>query len=134
MKDRAMQALYLLALEPIAETTADKNSYGFRSKRSPADAIGQCFSALAKKQAPEWILEANIKSCFDEIDHRWMETNIPMDSVILKRWLKAGYVAKSEWFRALKGTPQGGVISPTLMNMVLEAWKRWLSMRPTDNA
>ena len=120
MKDRAMQALHLLALEPIAETTADKNSYGFRPKRSTADAIGQCFCALAKKQAPEWVLEADIKSCFDEIDHRWMETNIPMDRVVLARWLKAGYVEKSEWFQTLKGTPQGGVISPTLMNMTLD--------------
>jgi RNA-directed DNA polymerase len=65
MKDRAMQALYLLALEPIAECTADRNSYGFRSKRSVADAIEQCWLALSKNGSAEWILEGDIKSCLD---------------------------------------------------------------------
>jgi len=66
MKDRAMQALYALALKPIAETQADANSYGFREKRSVADAIAQCFICLAKKASPQWILEADIKACFDQ--------------------------------------------------------------------
>jgi RNA-directed DNA polymerase len=65
MKDRAMQALYLHALEPIAETTGDPNSYGFRKERSTADAIEQCFTALNKRKSPHWILEGDIKSCFD---------------------------------------------------------------------
>jgi RNA-directed DNA polymerase len=65
MKDRAMQALHLLALDPIAETTGDLNSYGFRKSRSTADAIGQCFIALAKKQSPQWILEGDVKGCLD---------------------------------------------------------------------
>lgn len=65
MKDRAMQALYLLALEPVAESLADRNSYGFRSQRSPADAIGQCYTVLSQKAAPSWILEGDIKGCFD---------------------------------------------------------------------
>ena len=127
MKDRAMQALHLLALEPVAETTADKNSYGFRPKRSTADAIGQCFCALAKKQAAEWVLEADIKSCFDEIDHAWMKENIPMDTAILNSWLKAGYIEKSDWFQTLKGTPQGGVISPLLANLFMHyAFDEWM--------
>lgn len=54
MKDRAMQALYALALTPVAETLADPNSYGFRPKRSAADAIDQCFNALAKKSSSKW--------------------------------------------------------------------------------
>ena len=124
MKDRAMQALHLLALEPIAETRADKNSYGFRPKRSTADAIGQCFCALAKKQAPQWVLEADIKACFDQIDHAWLEKHIPMDTLILRRWLKTGYIDNSEWFTTLQGTPQGGVISPTLMNMTLDGLEK----------
>ncbi len=65
MKDRAMQALYKLALDPVAETTADPNSYGFRSERSTADAIEQCFIVLAHAQRAQWILEADIKGCFD---------------------------------------------------------------------
>ena len=65
MSCRAMQALYLLALDPSAETTSDRNSYGFRKERSPADAIEHCFTALGKKRSPQWILEGDIKACFD---------------------------------------------------------------------
>ncbi len=85
MKCRAMQALYLLALEPIAEMMADKNSYGFRPLRSAADAIGQCFSALAKQGSANYILEADIKSCFNNISHQWLLKNTPMDKEILKK-------------------------------------------------
>ncbi len=92
MKDRAMQALYLLALEPVAETTADSNSYGFRKGRSTADAREQCFCVLAKRTSPEWILEGDIKGCFDHISHEWLIGNIPMDKVMLKKWLKCGFV------------------------------------------
>lgn len=65
MHDRAMQALYLLALDPIAEVIGDPNSYGFRQERSPADAIEQCFSALSRQNSAQWILEVDIKGCFD---------------------------------------------------------------------
>src|SRR5271166_2390981 len=90
LRDRAMQALHALALKPIAETVADRNSYGFREGRSCADAIGQCFCALAKSYAPVWVLEGDIKSCFDRISHQWLLANIPMDAGILRRWLDAG--------------------------------------------
>lgn len=69
MKDRAMQALYLLALDPVAETKADKNSYGFRKGRSTKDAIAQCFLSLCKDHNAQWIMEADIKACFDHISH-----------------------------------------------------------------
>ena len=82
MKDRAMQALYLLALDPIAETTADPNSYGFRKNRSTSDAIEQCFIVTSMKISAQWILEADIKGCFDNISHDWMIANIPMDKAI----------------------------------------------------
>jgi RNA-directed DNA polymerase len=65
MPCRAMQALYLLALDPIAETLADPNSYGFRPERSTADAIEQCFNVLAKQKSPQWIFEGDIAACFD---------------------------------------------------------------------
>ena len=90
MKDRAMQALYLLALEPVSETTADSNSYGFRKERSTGDAREQCFCVLAKKTSPEWIMEGDIKGCFDHISHEWLLNNIPMDKVMLRKWLKCG--------------------------------------------
>jgi RNA-directed DNA polymerase len=64
MKDRAMQALYSLALDPVVETQSDPHSYGFRSQRSTQDAREQCFKALAKKNQAHWVLEADIKGCF----------------------------------------------------------------------
>jgi len=120
MKDRAMQALHLLGLDPVSESLADTNSYGFRPFRSCADAIARCFSMLAKPNAPVWILEADIKGCFDNISHKWLLKNIPMNKAILNKWLKAGYVSKQGLFPTKEGTPQGSVISPTLANIVLD--------------
>jgi RNA-directed DNA polymerase len=120
MKDRAMQALYLLALEPVAECLADKNSYGFRPQRSAADAIGQCYTVLCQKAAPAWILEGDIKACFDNIDHNWLATHIPTDKVVLQKWLKAGFMDKHCLHPTEAGTPQGGIISPTLANLALD--------------
>jgi RNA-directed DNA polymerase len=118
--DRAMEALQLLALEPVAETLADPNAYGFRPKRSAADAIGQCFIALAKKQSAQWILEGDIKSCFDRISHSWLNDHIPMDKSILRKWLAAGYMEEGVVYPTEAGTPQGGIASPALANMTLD--------------
>ena len=109
MHDRAMQALYKMALDPIAETTADPNSYGFRPYRRCADAIAQCFITLAKKRSPVWVLEGDIKACFDEISHQWILDNIPLDRQILKKWLSAGYIEEKTVYPTRKGTPQGGL-------------------------
>jgi len=119
MNCRAMQALHLMALEPVVEMRADKNAYGFRPKRSTADAIEQCFCLLAKKGASQWILEGDIKACFDKISHTWLSDNILMDRAILDKWLKAGYIDKGQFYHMEQGTPQGGVISPTLLNATL---------------
>jgi RNA-directed DNA polymerase len=100
MRDRAMQALYLLALEPVSESVADKNAYGFRPKRSCADAIAQCYSALSRKTCAPWILEGDIKACFDKISHQWILDNIPMDKSVLGKWLKAGYHNCTQLMRA----------------------------------
>jgi len=120
MRDRAIQALHLLCLDPVSETLADVNSYGFRPFRSCADAIARCFSMLSKSNAPVWILEGDIKGCFDNISHDWLLKNIPMNKTILNKWLKAGFVEKQVLFSTKQGTPQGSVISPTLANMVLD--------------
>lgn len=98
IKDRAMQALYLLALEPVAETKADRCSFGFRPERSTADAIEQCFTALARQISPQWILEGDIKGCFDNISHDWLLGHIPTDREILRKWLKAGYMEDRQLF------------------------------------
>jgi RNA-directed DNA polymerase len=127
MRCRAMQALHLLALEPVAETTADMNSYGFRPERSTADAGAQCFVCLAQKAGAQWVLEADIKACFDQISHEWMLANISMDKVILQKWLKAGYVYQNELFPTNAGTPQGGIISPVAANMTLDGLEAMLA-------
>jgi RNA-directed DNA polymerase len=129
MKCRAMQALHLLALEPIAETTADPNSYGFRPERSTADAGEQCFNALAKKASAQWVLEGDIQSCFDKISHDWILTNIPTDKVMLRKWLKAGFVYQNELFPTDAGTPQGGIISPAIANMTLDGLEAMLAKK-----
>src|SRR5216683_6564692 len=112
MKDRAMQALYLQALDPIAETLADPNSYGFRKERSCADAMAQCATVLSNSTRPQWILEGDIKSCFDRISHNWLLSHIPMEKTILNKWLKAGYMDKSVLYPTDDGTPQGGILTP----------------------
>lgn len=129
MTDRAMQTLYKFSLEPIAETYANPNSYGFRIGRSTHDAIEQCFTDLNKGKSPEWILEGDIKGCFDHISHEWLLENIPMDTQILEKWLKCGYVETRKLFPTDEGAPQGGTISPTLMNMTLDGLERLLQER-----
>jgi RNA-directed DNA polymerase len=125
MKDRAQQALYLLALAPVVETTADKNSYGFRQQRSCADAMVQCFLALRSANT-QWILEGDIKSCFDKISHDWLLAHVPIDRVILQKWLKSGYMEKHVLHETTDGTPQGGIISPALANCALDGLERLL--------
>ena len=120
MHDRAMQALYLLALDPMAETQGDPNSYGFRTERSTADAIGQCFTVLSHKHAASWILEGDIRACFDEISHDWLLSHIPMDRVMLKKWLKAGFIDKQVLYSTEAGVPQGGICSPVIANLALD--------------
>ncbi|ELT2876646.1 group II intron reverse transcriptase/maturase [Salmonella enterica] len=129
MKDRAMQALYLFALEPIAETTADRRSFGFRAGRCTADAIEQCFTSLARKRSAQWVLEGDIKGCFDNINHDWLLTHIPMDRTILRMWLQAGYIENQQLFPVEAGTPQGGIISPVLANMALDGLEAILEYR-----
>ncbi|MGN0734691.1 MAG: group II intron reverse transcriptase/maturase [Anaerovoracaceae bacterium] len=129
MYDRAMQALYALALEPVAETTADTKSFGFRKERSAQDACEYIFTALSRKFSPEWVLEGDIKGCFDNISHEWLLKNIPMDKSVLKQFLKAGFIFKGELFPTEDGTPQGGVISPMLANMALDGMQKALSDR-----
>ena len=124
MTDRAMQTLYKFALEPIAEATADPNSYGFRAKRCTQDAIEQCFTSLNKAKSPKWVLEGDIKGCFDNISHEWIIKNIPMDKELLRKWLECGYIETKVLFPTKTGTPQGSAISPIICNMVLDGLEK----------
>jgi RNA-directed DNA polymerase len=119
MTDRAMQALEALALDPVIESGSDKTSFGFRKKRSCQDAMKQLYIDLARKDGPEWIVEGDIKACFDEIAHEWLIGHTPMEKTVLTEFLKAGYVYEGQLFPTTRGTPQGGIISPILANHTL---------------
>jgi len=119
MLDRAMQALHLLALEPVVEVTSDPKSYGFRPDRSTADAMVELFHLLAPQTGAQWILEADIKGFFDNINHDWLSRNVCMDKVVLSKWLKAGVIDRQQCSATTAGTPQGGIISPCLANATL---------------
>lgn len=130
MYDRAMQALYALALDPVAETAADPRSFGFRKGRCCQDACEYIFADMSRRNvSPQWVLEGDIKGCFDHISHQWLIDNIPMDKSILKQFLKAGFVFQGELFPTEAGTPQGGIISPILANMALDGMQKLLSDR-----
>jgi len=132
MKDRAMQALYLLGLDPIEETLADGHSYGFRVERNCADAVDQCHKLLRRQHGvngPDYVLEGDITSCYDRFNHEWLLDHIPMDRVMLGKWLKAGYLEKNALFATTEGTPQGGIISPAIANRALDGLQRLLEER-----
>lgn len=124
MYDRTMQTLYALALEPIAEVKGDSVSFGFRKGRSAKDACEQIFCVLARKCSPHWILEGDIKGCFDNINHEWLLANIPMDKRIMRQFLKSGFIYKSVLFPTETGSPQGGSISSLYANMTLDGLEK----------
>src|SRR3972149_7355236 len=133
MYDRSMQALYALALEPIAEIKGDRTSFGFRKFRSTHYACQYAFHYLCTKNSPVWVLEGDIKGCIDNISHQWLIDNVPMDISILKQFLKAGYIFDRQLFQTEAGTPQGGIISPILANMALDGIEKMLSEKYPKN-
>jgi RNA-directed DNA polymerase len=126
MSDRARQALWNLALLPCVEATSDPHSYGFRPYRGCWDANAQIRTLLDKSTSPTWILDADIEKCFDSINHDWLLKHTPMETKVLKSWLKAGYLEGDRLFHTDEGTPQGGVISPTLANLTLNGLEKHL--------
>lgn len=121
MKDRAMQALHLLALDPVLETVSDPNSYGFRKNRSTADAMSQIFVCMSRKASAQWVLDADIEGFFDHINHEWMLNQVHMDREVLRKWLKSGVIDRGQLLATTAGTPQGGIISPALANWTLNS-------------
>jgi RNA-directed DNA polymerase len=127
LNDRIRQQMYYLAVAPISETTADVNSFGFRPERNCADAIETLFNCLCKRiGGPQWVMEGDIKGCFDNISHAWMLNHICIDKVILSKWLKSGYIDTGKLFPTNAGSPQGGIISPCLSNLVLDGFEKLL--------
>lgn len=133
MKDRAIQCLWHMALVPVAEERADPNAYGFRPKRSAQDAMEACFNLLCRQRSSQWVLEFDIHKCFDSIDHTWLLNNIPMDKQILRKFLKAGIMEKGQFSDSTQGTPQGGIISPTLALMALSGIEKAVKVSDYQN-
>lgn len=125
LDDRMVQAVYHLAIDPIVEQNSDINSFGFRKFRSTQDAVNYLRNYLDKSYSPRWVLEADISKCFDKIDHNFLLNHTPIcDKHILKEWLKCGVLAERIWKSTDEGTPQGGIISPTLCNIALNGLEK----------
>ncbi|WP_157047326.1 reverse transcriptase domain-containing protein [Alkaliphilus metalliredigens] len=129
-----MQALHLLCLDPVSESILDKTSFGFRKFRSTKDANEHLFKCLAYKHSSEWVLEGDIKGCFDNISHNWLLKNIIMNKRVLNQFLKAGYTFKNNLYPTGQGTPQGGIISPTLANIALNGMATMLKKKYWTNS
>lgn len=120
MKDRALQTLALIALEPEWEARFEPNSYGFRAGRSCHDAIEAIFNSIRYK--PKFVLDADISKCFDKINHSPLLIKLNTSPTIrrqIRAWLKAGVMDNKQLFPTSEGTPQGGTISPLLANIAL---------------
>lgn len=124
-EDRAIQAVAKITLEPYYEAQFESCSYGFRPAMGAHDAIEHIFKEICKKQ--KWVLDADITGCFDNISHETLMRLIPAEfQSIIRQWLNAGYVENNKLFPTKAGTPQGGVISPLLANIVLDGMARSL--------
>ena len=99
-------------LEPEWETRFEANSYGFRPGRCTMDAIVALHALLAPAGASEWVLDADISGCFDNIGHDPLLAKLPTFTTIIRRWLKAGTVELGTWSPTVAGTPQGGITTP----------------------
>ena len=126
VKDRVMQAIVKMALEPEWEARFEPNSYGFRPGRGCMDAIGAIHTTLSNPGSARWVLDADISACFDRIDHDALLSRLPVFTATIRRWLKAGVVESGNLSPSAEGTPQGGVISPLLANVALDGMERLL--------
>jgi RNA-directed DNA polymerase len=127
MFDRARQALVKQALEPEWEAQFEPNSYGFRPGRSVHDAIEAIFNFIRLK--PKYVLDTDLEKCFDRIAHPPLLAKLntlPSVSRLIRGWLKAGILDKGKWIFPETGAPQGGVISPLLMNIALHGFEQAL--------
>lgn len=124
MFDRAMQTLYAFALDPVAEAYGDRKSFAFRKGRSAQDACRYVEQALLKKNAPQWVLVGDIKSCYDTISHKWLMQNIPMSKYALNQFLSSGVIFNGSFFPTEEGILLGNPLSPILGNMTLDGLEK----------
>lgn len=129
--DRCLQAIVKNALEPYWESKFEISSYGFRPGRSAHDAIGKIYQIACPHRKKKWVVDADIKGCFDNISHDFLMMNIgnfPARKLI-HQWLKAGYMEFGKYFHSLSGTPQGNIISPLLANIALHGMEEALGIK-----
>jgi RNA-directed DNA polymerase len=124
IRDRAMQMLVKMALEPEWETRFETNSYGFRPGRCTMDAIVALHATLAPAGASGWLLDADISGCFENIGHDPLLARLPVFTTAIRRWLKAGTVNLGTWTSTEAGAPQGSPLSPVLANIALDGMER----------
>lgn len=125
-RDQAMQILYRYALEPVAESTADHGSFFSRKGRSLLDIHAYLIRELSGSNAPKFGLIIDIKSFFSNVMHDWLLKNIPMDSTVLRKFLKAGTVIKGELFPTEQGISYAASLSPILANMMLDGIQSYI--------
>lgn len=131
IKDRAIQAIVKNALEPYWEAIFEATSYGFRPGRGCHDALQKIFLIARPNKTLKWVVDADIKGCFDNISHEQLLTtigNFPARRLI-KAWLKAGYIDNNVFYSTESGTPQGGIISPLLANIALHGMEKALGVK-----
>lgn len=125
-KDKAMLVLYSFALDPVAESTADKKSFFSRKGRSAHDAFAYIVRELTCDNPPKWIFRADVAAFFDNAMHNWLIANIPMDKTVLRKFLKAGVVQNGEFFETTRGISFASSLSPILGNMLLDGLQSFI--------
>jgi RNA-directed DNA polymerase len=123
-QDRAMPALYLLALAPLAETLAEPNASGFRLARSTADAIDQCHRVVSLSASAQWSFEGDIRACVDSLSHDWWGAHLPLATALLRQGRPAGVMDTHLLSPPDTGGPQGGVSAPVSMTLALNGLER----------
>jgi RNA-directed DNA polymerase len=130
-----MQARVKNALEPQWEARFEPRSYGFRPGRSAHDAIEAIFTLATPQGRRKWVVETDIQSAFDNLNHEFLETALAMFPAkhLIRQWLKAGVMDQGTLVATLSGTPQGGPISPLLLNIALHGMEAALGSRRYRN-
>jgi len=129
--DRCLQAMVKSALEPEWEARFEGSSYGFRPGRGCHDAIAKIYLLACPHRRKKWVVDADITGAFDNIDHDFLLRTIGQapGRELIRQWLKAGVMEDGVYHDTPTGTPQGGVISPLLLNLALHGMEDALGVR-----
>jgi len=135
MKDRALQAVVAMALDPILEEISDESSFGFRKFRGTDDAVRRIQSIISRYYGPRFIWKVGINKCFDEVSHAFIIKELegklhPMGIKMIEKWLQTDIQDGGKKIKPNRGTSQGGLISPLLCNMVLNGLEQVIRGKP----